>query len=32
MVRAVAFADLPVAFDDYVQGRARGRVVVNIAP
>jgi acrylyl-CoA reductase (NADPH) len=31
MVRAVDFADLPVAFDNYIQGRARGRVVVNIA-
>jgi acrylyl-CoA reductase (NADPH) len=32
MVRAVAFADLPAAFDDYIEGRARGRVVVNIVP
>ena len=31
MVRAVAFSNLPAAFDDYIQGRARGRVVVNIA-
>jgi putative YhdH/YhfP family quinone oxidoreductase len=31
MVRAVGFADLPAAFDDYIQGRARGRVVVNIS-
>ena len=31
MIRDIAFADLPAAFDDYIQGRARGRVVVNIA-
>ncbi|MDP1907661.1 MAG: oxidoreductase, partial [Hyphomicrobium sp.] len=31
MVRDIAFADLPVAFDDFIQGRAKGRVVVNIA-
>ncbi len=31
MTRDIAFADLPAAFDDYIQGRARGRVVVNIA-
>lgn len=31
MVRDIAFADLPAAFDDFIQGRAKGRVVVNIA-
>jgi putative YhdH/YhfP family quinone oxidoreductase len=31
MTRDIAFADLPVAFDDYIQGRAKGRIVVNIA-
>lgn len=32
MIRNIAFADLPTAFEDYIQGRARGRIVVNIAP
>lgn len=32
MIRDIAFADLPAAFEDYIEGRARGRVVVNIAP
>jgi len=27
----VAFADLPTAFDDYIQGRAHGRAVVLVA-
>lgn len=31
MIREIEFADLPAAFDDYIQGRIRGRVVVNIA-
>ena len=31
MIREIAFADLPAAFDDYIQGRVKGRVVVNIA-
>ena len=31
LIRDIAFADLPSAFDDYIQGRAKGRVVVNIA-
>lgn len=31
MIRDIAFSDLPVAFDDYIQGRAKGRVVVNMA-
>lgn len=31
MIRDIAFTDLPSAFDDYIQGRATGRVVVNIA-
>ncbi|MDZ4251509.1 MAG: oxidoreductase [Sulfuritalea sp.] len=31
MIRDIAFSDLPSAFDDYIQGRAKGRVVVNIA-
>ena len=30
MIREIAFADLPAAFDDYIQGRVKGRVVVNI--
>jgi putative YhdH/YhfP family quinone oxidoreductase len=32
MVREIAFADLPAAFEDFIQGRVKGRVVVNIAP
>lgn len=32
MSRHIAFADLPAAFDDYIGGRARGRVVVDVAP
>ncbi len=32
MIRDIAFADLPAAFDDFIQGRVKGRVVVNIAP
>ncbi len=32
MTRHIAFADLPSAFDDYIGGRAHGRVVVDIAP
>jgi len=31
MVREIAFGDLPAAFEDYLQGRVKGRVVVNIA-
>ena len=31
MTRHIAFADLPAAFDDYIQGRVKGRVVVKIA-
>jgi len=31
MIRDIAFADLSAAFDDYIQGRVKGRVVVNIA-
>ena len=31
MIREIAFADLPAAFDDYIQGHVKGRVVVNIA-
>jgi acrylyl-CoA reductase (NADPH) len=31
MTRYIAFADLPAAFDDYIQGRIKGRVVVNIS-
>lgn len=31
MIRDIAFADLPAAFDAYIQGRAKGRTVVNIA-
>ena len=32
MIRDIDFADLPAAFEDYIQGRAKGRIVVNIAP
>lgn len=32
LTRTIAFADLPRAFDDFIQGRAHGRVVVEIAP
>lgn len=31
MTRHIAFADLPAAFDDYIQGRVKGRVVVDIS-
>ncbi|MBL8488778.1 MAG: oxidoreductase [Rhodocyclaceae bacterium] len=31
MTRTIGFAGLPGVFDDYIQGRARGRVVVDIA-
>ncbi|WP_291992974.1 oxidoreductase [Candidatus Accumulibacter sp. ACC003] len=31
MTRCIAFDDLPGVFDDYLQGRAHGRVVVAIA-
>ena len=31
MVREIAFDDLPAAFDDYLQGRVKGRVIVKIA-
>jgi alcohol dehydrogenase len=31
ITRDVAFADLPAAFDDFIQGRAKGRTVVNVA-
>lgn len=31
MIRDIAFADLPSAFGDYIKGKAKGRVVVNIA-
>ena len=31
MSRTIAFADLPGAFDAYVQGRAKGRTVVKVA-
>jgi putative YhdH/YhfP family quinone oxidoreductase len=30
MTRSVAFADLPQAFDDFIQGRVRGRTVIEI--
>jgi len=29
--REIVFADLPAAFDDFVQGRAKGRVVVRVS-
>jgi acrylyl-CoA reductase (NADPH) len=31
LTRTIAFADLPKVFDDFIQGRAHGRVVVEIA-
>ena len=31
MTRHIVFADLPAAFDDYIAGRVKGRVVVDIA-
>ena len=31
MTRYIEFDALPSAFDDYIQGRVKGRVVVNIA-
>ena len=31
MTRTIAFAQLPEVFDDFIQGRSRGRVVVRIA-
>jgi putative YhdH/YhfP family quinone oxidoreductase len=31
MARDVAFSDLPAAFDDFIQGRVKGRVVVAIS-
>lgn len=31
MTRTIAFDDLPGAFDDYIAGRARGRLVVEVA-
>ena len=31
MIRDIAFADLPATFDDYIAGRAKGRIVVKIA-
>jgi acrylyl-CoA reductase (NADPH) len=31
MTRYIAFDDLPAAFDDYIQGRIKGRVVVTIS-
>ena len=31
MARRVAFADLPSCFADYLAGRAKGRVVVEVA-
>ena len=30
MARRIAFADLPAVFDEYIAGRARGRVVVEV--
>lgn len=30
MTRTIPFQDLPKVFDDYIQGRARGRLVVSI--
>ena len=32
MVRTMAFDQLPGAFDDFIQGRVRGRVVVDLNP
>lgn len=30
MTRYISFDELPAAFDDYIQGRIKGRVVVNV--
>ena len=30
LTRTIAFADLPKVFDDFIQGRAHGRIVVEI--
>jgi hypothetical protein len=30
MTRTIAFADLPSVFDDFIQARAKGRIVVEI--
>jgi threonine dehydrogenase-like Zn-dependent dehydrogenase len=30
MTRTIAFADLPKVFDDFIQARAHGRIVVDI--
>ena len=30
MARRIRFADLPAAFDEYIAGRAKGRLVVEI--
>ncbi|MBU0753321.1 MAG: oxidoreductase [Gammaproteobacteria bacterium] len=30
-MRTIAFADLPAVFDDFIQGRAHGRIVVEVA-
>jgi hypothetical protein len=31
MTRTIGFDDLPGVFDDFIKGRIRGRVVVDIA-
>lgn len=31
MMRTIAFGDLPTVFDDFIQGRAHGRVVVEVS-
>lgn len=31
MTRTIAFSELPTVFDDFIKGRARGRVVVDMA-
>lgn len=31
MTRTIAFGDLPAVFDDFIKGRAKGRIVVGIA-
>jgi hypothetical protein len=31
MIRTIGFDQLPTVFDDFIQGRVKGRIVVDIA-
>ena len=31
MTRTIAFAELPTVFDDFIKGKAKGRIVVDLA-